>query len=69
MFNPADIPASKQEFMSAVDRQFPPKTDAERAVYKARRAVLAAEPVPVWVYLATSAAFAAIPFVYWFVSL
>lgn len=41
MFNPADIPASKKEFMAAVDRQFPPKTDAERAAYYARRRFLA----------------------------
>ena len=40
MFNPADIPSSKKEFMAAVDRQFPPKTDAERAAYYARRRFL-----------------------------
>lgn len=70
MFNPDDFPASKQEFMSALDRQFPPKTDEQRAEYRLRRSAADRAPTPVWQWgLAFWALFVAIPFVYWFVSL
>lgn len=55
------------QFRDALDKQFPPKTDEQRAAYYALRRHLEVR-TPAWQFIAVGAVLLAVPFIYWMAS-